>query len=92
MSGKTLFIIITSVLVTIVLMNNTEQIDFWLFGATKIPKLAILGTMFGLGFVIGIMAGRPKKKDVIQKEPEFEVVEPAPKTSNLTQDDRDYIN
>ncbi|MBC8051726.1 MAG: hypothetical protein H7Y13_01540 [Sphingobacteriaceae bacterium] len=92
MSGKTIFIIIASVLVTIVLMNNTEEIDFWLFGVTKIPKLVILGTMLGLGFIIGVMAGRPKKKEVVHKEPEFEVVEPAAKQQGLSDEDRDYIN
>ena len=93
MSGKTIFIIIVSVLVTIVLMNNTEEIDFWLFGTTKIPKLAILGIMFGLGFIIGAMAARPKKKEVVYKEPDFEVTEPSQKrTSDLTDEDRDYIS
>ncbi|MBC7914437.1 MAG: hypothetical protein H7Y07_09975 [Pyrinomonadaceae bacterium] len=92
MSGKTIFVIVASVLVTIVLMNNTEEIDFWLFGATKIPKLVILGTMLGLGFVIGLIAGRPKKKEVVTQEPKFEVIEPSEKTTNLTDEDRDYIN
>ena len=92
MSGKTIFIIIASVLVTIVLMNNTEEIDFWLFGATKIPKLVILGTMFALGFIIGIMAARPRKKETVYKEPEFEVVEPPQKRSELSDEDRDYIS
>lgn len=91
MSGKTIFIIIASVLVTIVLMNNTEEIDFWLFGVTKIPKLVILGTMLGLGFIIGIMAGRPKKKEAVYKEPESEVV-PEESRSALSDEDRDYIN
>lgn len=92
MSGKTIFIIIASVLVTIVLMNNTEEIDFWLFGATKIPKLVILGTMLGLGFIIGIMAARPKKKEPAYKQPEFEVTSPEENRSSLNDEDRDYIN
>lgn len=92
MSGKTIFIVIASVLVTIVLMKNTEEIDFWLFGATKIPKLVILGTMFGLGFIIGAMAARPKKKEIVYKEPEFEVVEPEQKRTALSDEDRDYIS
>jgi uncharacterized integral membrane protein len=92
MSGKTLFIVIASVLVTVVLMNNTEEIDFWLFGATKIPKLVILGTMLGLGFILGILAGRPRKKEVTNKEPEFEVADHSEKPSGLSDQDRDYIN
>jgi hypothetical protein len=61
MSFKTIFIIVISVLVTIILMNNTDEINFWLFGNARIPKLAILGLMFGLGLIIGFMAGRPGK-------------------------------
>lgn len=72
-------------------MNNTEEIDFWLFGATKIPKLVILGSMFGLGFIIGIVAGRPKKKSA-HEEPELEIIEPEEKRSAISDEDRDYIN
>lgn len=61
MSFKTIFIIIVSVLVTIILMNNTDEINFWVFGNARVPKLAILGLMFGLGLIIGFMAGRPGK-------------------------------
>jgi uncharacterized integral membrane protein len=92
MSGKTLFIVITSVLVTIVLMKNTDEIDFWLFGVTSIPKLVVLGTMFGLGFVFGMMAARPKKKEPAHREPEFEVVAPQERNSQLSDEDRDYIS
>lgn len=93
MSGKTIFIIIASVLVTIVLMNNTDEVDFWLFGATKIPKLVILGTMFGLGFVIGILAARPKKKEkIVADEPVVTTAETQKSESGLSDEDRDYIN
>lgn len=92
MSGKTIFIIITSVLLTIVLMNNTEEIDFWIFGAAKIPKLAILGTMFGLGFVIGLVVAQPRKKESKHREPEFEVTAPHEQRTQLSDEDRDYIS
>ena len=61
MSFKTIFIIVVSVLVTIILMNNTDEINFWLFGDARIPKLAVLGLMFGLGLILGFIAGRPGK-------------------------------
>ena len=93
MSGKTIFIIIASVLVTIVLMNNTDEVDFWLFGATKIPKLVILGTMFGLGFVIGILAARPKKKEkFVADEPVVTTAVTQKSETGLSDEDRDYIN
>lgn len=94
MSGKTIFIIVTSVLVTIILMNNTEEIDFWLFGVTKIPKLVVLGTMFGLGFIFGVIAARPKSRinEHPYREPEFEITGSEDKTTGLSDEDRDYIS
>lgn len=94
MSGKTIFIIVTSVLVTIILMNNTEEIDFWLFGVTKIPKLVVLGTMLGIGFIFGAIAARPKSKkhEPSYREPEFEITEHEDKTTGLSDEDRDYIS
>ncbi len=92
MSGKSIFIIVVSVLVTIVLMNNTDAIDFWIFGITKVPKLVILGVMFAVGFILGVLAGRPKKKEVIYKDAPLEAIETQEKTSGLTDEDKDYIN
>lgn len=92
MSGKTIFIIIVSVLVTIILMNNTDPIDFWLFGIVKIPKLVVLGTMFGLGFIIGAIAARPRKKKVVfTDEDGLNETKALPK-QDLSDEDRNYIN
>ncbi len=94
MSAKTIFIIIVTILVTIILMENTEEVDFWLFGEARISKLAILGVFFGLGLIIGFILGRPKKKvalnDYSKEEDEEIVVED--RKRELTDEDRDYIN
>ena len=93
MSFKTIFIIIVSVLVTIILMNNTDEIQFWIFGNAKIPKLAVLGFMFGLGAIVGYIAGRPGKRsnndnDLEDNEPN----EPnKDNESQLSDEDREYI-
>jgi len=95
MSFKTIFIIIVSVLVTIILMNNTDEIQFWIFGNAKIPKLAVLGFMFGLGSVVGYLAARPRKK--INSERDFEDNEDygnignKENEKNLSDEDREYI-
>ncbi len=97
MTFKTIFIIVVSVLVTIILMNNTDEINFWIFGNARIPKLAVLGVMFGLGLIIGFMAGRPRKK--IQPD-NLSTTEPVQNTDydyiekdrdQLSEEDRDYI-
>ena len=93
MSFKTIFIIIVSVLVTIILMNNTYEIQFWIFGNAKIPILAVLGFMFGLGAIVGYIAGRPGKRsnndnDLEDNEPN----EPSKDNeSQLSDEDREYI-
>lgn len=96
MSLKTIFIIIVSVLVTIILMNNTEEIQFWIFGNAKIPKLAVLGFMFGLGAIVGYLAGRPRKEssnhqNFENKEIEFDD-DNGDKQNKLSDEDRDYIS
>jgi preprotein translocase subunit SecG len=95
MSFKTLFIIIVSVLVTIILMNNTEEIDFWIFGDAEIPKLAVLGFMFGLGLIVGYLAGRPGKKSVSKDDSENDeddyINSNTEKQDQLSDEDREYI-
>ncbi len=92
MSVKTIFIVLISVLVTVILMNNTDEIDFWIFGEARIPKLAILGSMFFLGLIAGFLLGRPKKKEVIlTEEDEEEERLPRSPAKQLSDADRDYI-
>lgn len=96
MSFKTISIIIISVLVTIILMNNTDEIDFWIFGDSRIPKLAVLGAMFGLGLIMGFLAGRPRKKAPLTPyEDELTHTNPQQDSrheTNLSDEDREYIS
>lgn len=88
MSIKSIFIIIITVLVTVVLMKNQDEVTFWIFGDTRISKLVILMVMFGLGFIVGALAFKRKKKKVeleYEDEPENE------NSSNLSDEDREYI-
>ena len=98
MRVKTIFIILITALVTIILMNNTEEIDMWLFGTTKISKLYILAAVFVAGFIVGALALRPRKK-IIQPDEEKEYLEEdenQPLTNvyrgKLSDEDRDYIS
>ena len=61
MNSKTIFIIVATTIVTIILMKNTDEVNFWIFGNYSVPKLAVLGVMFGTGLIVGYLAGRPKK-------------------------------
>ncbi|MGV3762535.1 hypothetical protein [Parapedobacter sp.] len=90
MSAKTISVIVLTVLVTVILMKNMDEVNFWIFGTRSVPKLAVLGTMFFIGAVVGFLIGRPKKKRLDDgpetDEPPFEIKKP------LDQDDNDYIN
>ena len=90
MSAKTISIIVLTVLVTVILMKNMDEVNFWIFGTRSVPKLAVLGTMFFVGAVVGFLIGRPKKKPSYPEsevdDPTFEVNKP------LDQADDDYIN
>ena len=94
---KTFFIILITVLVTIVLMNNTEEIDMWLFGTTRISKLIILAVVFVLGFIVGALIMRPRKKKETLEEDEYPEEDPQNPPVNtykskLSDEDRDYIS
>lgn len=92
MSIKTIFIIIITILVTVILMKNTDEVHFWIFGPTYVPKLAVLGVMFALGFIAGFMAGRPRRKPADPHEPEIQKNFDASDRDQLSDEDREYIS
>lgn len=104
MNAKTIFIILLTALVTIILMKNADEVEFWIFGTYMVPKLAVLGTMFLIGVVVGLMIGRGKKKQLAsdndvpagtwEKEDQnsTKVSEDAtPRDQPLSDEDSDYI-
>jgi len=74
-------------MVTIVAMNNTEEVNFWFFGETKISKLVILGTMFFSGWLISFLMRKSGEKP--DQTNEFEEEDD---DSDLSHEDREYIN
>ena len=68
-------------------MNNTEEVNFWFFGETKISKLVILGTMFFSGWLISFLMRKSGKKP--DQTNEFEEEDD---DSDLSHEDREYIN
>ena len=100
MSAKTIFIVVISVLMTIVLMKNTDEVNFWIFGDARVPKLAVLGVVFTLGLIVGFLLGRPRKKELLTEDPSDRNQATFKNTSetisdnrkNLSDEDREYIN
>jgi len=89
MRAKTIFIIVVTVLVTVILMKNMDEVNFWIFGTRTVPKLAVLGTMFFIGVIVGFLLGRPRRRqnnaDQPEADPTFEINKP------LDSADEDYI-
>jgi len=84
MRPKIILSIVITVLVTIILMNNTDTVTFWIFGDVQIPKLTILGVLFALGFLVGYLA-RGKRKRL---EQEFTIE----KANTISQQNDPYLN
>lgn len=94
MSGKTITIIILSVLLTIFLMVNNDAVsfDFIIWKDVQLSKLLVIGVCILIGFVLGFIAGRPRKtyssyNDEIEGQNNIQ----QPKSS-LSDEDRDYIS
>jgi len=89
MRVKTFFIVVITVLVTVILMKNMDEVNFWIFGTRSIPKLAVLGTMFIIGAIVGYLIGRPKRKKT--DVPEIENYAPNQVNPPLDPSDEEYI-
>lgn len=89
---KTMIIIITTVLLTVVIMQNTEHVNFdFLFFTFRVSKLLMLLIVALVAFIIGILVGRPGKPKYIPGQVEND--DPNnPKSNTLSDEDREYIS
>lgn len=93
MNFKTIFVIIITALITIFLMLNNQPVDFNLIFTTQtVSKLVVIGVCFVLGFVVGIMVARPKKKSLNlgTQNPNFS--EPVTPQKTISEEDENYIS
>jgi hypothetical protein len=89
---KTMFIILVTVLITIVLVQNTGAVSFSFLWATfRISKLVMLTAVAAVAFILGVMFSRPNRikrlggdypDDIDEKE----------NPNTLSDEDRDYIS
>lgn len=98
MSAKSIFIIVLTALVTIILMKNMDEVDFWIFGVYSISKLLVLAVIFFLGMLIGWLLSRGKKKKetvttstYLNEEEDMDEIPSIKIRDGLSQEDRDYI-
>lgn len=92
MRVKTMFIILVTVLLTVVVTQNTTAVPFnFLFFTFHVSKLVMLGTVAIVSFIVGVLVGRPGKPKYVQGRDE-EPEELKSKSDTLSQEDRDYIS
>ncbi len=104
MSFKTIVIIILSVLITVIFMQNTDQVVFTLlWKEIYVSKLIMMLIVTLFGFILGVIIARPKKKKLAETAVSsipFEINDTTTnddylatnKKSTISDDDRDYIN
>ena len=92
MSTKTIIAIIITVLLTVILMQNTDTVKFTiLFSDFYISKLVVMTGFSVFAFILGVLAGRPKRKKTESLHYHDDDY-PENKPSTLSDEDRDYIN
>ena len=100
MSAKTIFIIAATVLVTVVLMQNQDEVLFKiLWKEIYVSKLIMMLSLTFIGFLIGLIIGRPKNK-ATNKDVPLEINQTETTVENnystnqqtLSDEDRDYIS
>jgi hypothetical protein len=105
MSFKTISIIILSVCVTILFMQNTDAVSFTIFfSSVSISKLWLMAIMLVVGFILGAMLTKPQAalptksfnanvplevNNIDDDDQEYIRMEPK---KGLSDEDRDYIN
>lgn len=89
MKFKTLFIILLTVFITIILMQNADEVKFKvLVWDLYLPKLVILTAAIFVGVIIGLMlATRPKRTTNYLDHNNNQNP-----NDTLSQEDRDYIS
>lgn len=89
---KTMFIILVTVLLTVVIMQNTKEVPFnFLFATFYVSKLVMLLTVAIASFIVGVLVGRPGRPKYVPSRDQ-EMNESKTKPDTLSQEDRDYIS
>ena len=87
-----MIIIIITVLLTVVVMQNTDDVPFkFLFAKFYISKLVMMLAVAFIGLIIGLLIGRPGKPKYIPGQVGETSGQKKP-TGTLSDEDKDYIS
>lgn len=102
MSFKTIVIIILSVLITVIFMQNTDQVLFTvLWKEIYVSKLVMMLIVTVFGFILGLIIARPRKKKLAESannlpfeanHPEESEYSETQQKNKLSDQDRDYLS
>jgi uncharacterized integral membrane protein len=89
---KTIIIILVTLLLTVILMENTDTVDFRFLGArfpmSKLTMMAIIGL---ISFVLGYLVGRPSRVKRLGNDFTNNDIDKT-NSDTLSDEDRDYIS
>jgi uncharacterized integral membrane protein len=89
---KTIFLIVVTILLTIIIMQNNQTYNFnILFWHPLVSNLVVMAVIAIISFIIGILVGRPRKVKFDNSHPSLDNPT-GTKPDTLTDEDREYIN
>jgi uncharacterized integral membrane protein len=89
---KTIIIILITVILTVVLMQNTGRVNFEFLWATfAMSKLVLLTFIAVIAFILGVLVGRPKRIKRLGGE-STDIHLEKDETNTLSDEDKQYIN
>ena len=92
MSIKNIAALVLVVLLTIIIMQNTDEVKFTiLFSSGYMSKVPVMTAIAVAAFILGVLVGRPKNKKYNISEHYDELHQDEDKNT-LSDEDRDYIS
>lgn len=89
---KTILLIVVTILLTIIIMQNNQPVTFSiLFWSPRFSILIMMALIAITSLIIGIQIGRPRKIRFDDSHPSMDNPT-GTKTDTLSDEDRDYIN
>jgi uncharacterized integral membrane protein len=89
---KTIVVLVITILLTVVLMQNTENEKFTiLFTVVYIPKLVMMTGISVTGFILGVLVGR-RKKPRYDISGYHDAIHEKDNPNTLSDEDREYIS
>jgi hypothetical protein len=92
MSIKNIIALVIVVVLTIVIMQNTDEVKFTLlFSTGYISKVPVMTAIAVAAFILGVLVGRPKNKKYNIGE-HYDELHADEDKNTLSDEDKDYIS